>query len=147
MNNKLEIIKNDCVIEIENKKYYIYESCILNGTGYTFRIYANSKYRRERHNCFWNTSSGRIVIIGKKHNYLLNRKGEELDYEIIKYDKNILKLEITEIKGYKYYSIHLNDIILFNYCENKNIKNIWNNEIDSRYKIMIKQKITTLNYA
>lgn len=147
MNNKLEIIKNDCVIEIENKKYYIYESYILNGTGYTFRIYADLEHNKERHNCFWDISSGKIVIIDKKYNYLLNRKGKELDYEIIKYDKNILKLEITEIKGYKYYSIHLNDFILFNYGENKNIKNIWNNEINNRYKIMIKQKITTLNNA
>ena len=66
MANSLKIIENKCTIEIENKKYYLYESYIVNGTGYTFRIYANSKYSRERSNCFWSLSSDRIVILGEK---------------------------------------------------------------------------------
>ena len=135
------------VYTLENKKYYLYESYIKNGTGYTFCIYANSKYSRERNNCFWSLSSDRIVILGKNNNYILYRKNDSFEFDVIKFDKDTLKFEILLINNTKIYPIYLNDSQLFCYGESNNISNIWNDEINNRNKIIRKQKLINLNNA
>lgn len=147
MANSLKIIENKCTIEIENKKYYLYESYIVNGTGYTFRIYANSKYSRERSNCFWSLSSDRIVILGEKYNYILYRKNDSFEFDNIKFDKNTLRFDILKLNSHKLYSICLNESELFCYGENERNSKLWDKEINNRNKIIRKQKLINLDNA
>jgi len=147
--SKIKIIENEYSIIIENKEYYIYESYILNGSGYTFRIYKNSKRENERKNCFFINDGEKIVLVGKKYNYLLIKITESFEYNITKYNKDILRLDFDYKKGnnylYLFKSIYLNDKTLVIYGDNINNPDIiFSKEIELRKKIIRKKKISKI---
>ena len=135
----MEIVENNFTIKIEGKAYHIYESYIKNGTGYTFRIYVTAKHRKERENCFWYTGSKEIVVIGKEYNYMLIIKKDCFEYDIVKYDKTILRLE----KEDNILSIYLNFDRFYAFYDSKDDYNtsLWNYDIEYRKKIIRKQKL------
>jgi hypothetical protein len=93
-NKEMRIVTNTFLIRIEDKDYFIYESYIKNGSGYTFAIYKSSKLNQRRDNYYFiDYSYKQIVIIGKEYNYLLvkNDYNNKFEFNLIKYDKNILK--------------------------------------------------------
>jgi len=149
---KIHIVENNFSIIIENKEYYIYESYILNGSGYTFRIYNNSKCRKGRENCYGiDANNNKIVIVGKKYNYLLIKKKDSFEYDINTYTKDILRLEILYYKGtinpYTFKCIFFNDEKLATYASDiNNPDKLFLNEIELRKKIIRKKKIDNLNY-
>lgn len=147
MANNLKVYKNECLIEIENKKYYLYENHKSQWIDYYFCVYANSKHSRERKNCFYGLSAERVVIIGKFHNYILSRKVDKFEYDVIQFDKNILKLKTEKISTHKIHSILLNNDILYSYGDSENINLIWKKEIENRNKIIRKQKLMKISNA
>jgi hypothetical protein len=144
---KLEIVENKYSIKIENIEYFIYESYIKNGTGYTFRIYTNSKCRTKRENYFITENYDNIVVVGKKYNYLLIKKKDSFEYDITLYNKDILKLELdyTHVNALFMY-IYINDKNIASYYGDINNPNkIFLNEIELCKKIIRKKKIIKLN--
>jgi len=135
----MEIVNNNCVIKIEGKAYHIYESYIKNGTGYTFRIYVTAKHRKERENCFWSTNSKEIAVIGKEYNYMLIRKKDCFEYDIIKYTKDILRLESEGTT----LSIYLNSDRFYAFYDSVDdyYTELWKYDIEYQKKMVRKQKL------
>ena len=88
----MEIVNNDFTIEIEGEIYHIKESYIVNGTGYTFAIYDSVSNNFARIDYYLvNHHFNEIVIVSKKYNYLLIKDKNKFEFDVIKYDKNILR--------------------------------------------------------
>jgi len=62
----MEIVNNDFTIEIEGEIYHINDYYLIN-------------------------DFNEIVIVGKKYNYLLIKDKNKFEFDVIKYDKNILR--------------------------------------------------------
>lgn len=110
----IDFIENNLTIKIEGEIYYLYESYIVNGTGYTFRIYKSSKHCQERDNCYIiGTGDDKIVIIGNKYNYLLirNKDYKIFEFFITKHEKHNLRF----VQEQNLYSIYLNENRLVSY--------------------------------
>jgi len=147
---KLEFIENEYSIIIENKEYYIYESYILNGSGYTFGVYINSNRIKKRENYCCIEYNNKIVIIGKKYNHLLIKKKDLFEYDITTYTKDILRLEINYLQGnngpYIFKCIYLNDEKIVTYSDDiNNPDKLFLDEIELLKKITRKKKIIKLN--
>lgn len=110
------IVENTVTFTLDDKDYIIYESCIVDGSGYTFSIYHDKKHTKYARWYMFNTTD--ILILGEYFNYVLKRKKDILDYEIIKYSKTELRC------NYKQKNITLNDKVLVQYiwCEDKFFK-------------------------
>lgn len=140
---EVEYITNNFLIKIEDKDYFIYESYIRNGTVYTFSIYKSSKCYGMRNNYFpLDALMKNIVIIGKKYNYILERKKENFIYEITKYSKNVLKFYEEDFM----FIISLNNDILSKSSGNDNITHaLIKEEIKLRNNSIRKQKLQKIN--
>ncbi len=136
---EFKVQKNDFSILIENKIYHIYESYIINGTGYTFAIYKSSKKCQRRENYYIiGLNFNEIVIIGKKYNYMLIRNENKFEFDVIKYNKNILRCVSTTTS----HSIYLNDEkILSFYGSNK----LFEEDMKICENIVRKQKLIKIN--
>ena len=140
---EFSIVDNNVSIKIEGKMYYIHESYILNGTGYTFGIYKSSKMYQSRDNVFQITSNySQFVIIGKKYNYLLVKNKEEFGYTINKYKKNILKI-ISD--SFKQCAIYLGNTKLVSFYANIKELDIIKNESEIINKIIRFDKLKEIN--
>jgi hypothetical protein len=121
---------------------------MINGTGYTFGIYINSKRITERDNYFSINYGEKIVIIGKKYNYLLTTKKDSFEYDIITYDKDILRLGIDNPHGkviYEYIYLYDEIIEAFYGGDINNSDKKFLSEIELCKKIIRKKKIIKLN--
>lgn len=152
MNNeyKIEYVENNFSITIEDKDYYIYESYILNGSGYTFGVYINSKRRKHREKCYSIENDSKIIVVGKKYNYLLTKKKDSFEYDIITHTKDILRLEILYYEGtknpYTFRCIYLNyDPLVTFGADIDNTDKMFLDEIELCKKIVRKKKIIKLN--
>lgn len=87
----MEIVNNDITVEIEGLIYVIKESYIVNGTGYTFAIYDNSRACVRNNYYLVNFDFSDIIVVGKKYNYYLIKDKDKFEFDVIKYEKNVLK--------------------------------------------------------
>ncbi len=129
-------------IKLEDKIYHIYESYILNGTGYTFRIYKSSKMCQERDNCFIiDIHNSKIIIIGKKYNYLLIKE-ELFSFSITKYKKNVLKFIID---GKMNCGIYLEDEKLVSYYADDDLLKMIKSETEIINRNLRFEKLKKIN--
>lgn len=137
---ELEFVENTFSINIEGLEYFLYESYIKNGSGYTFSVYKSHKMSYLRDNVFIINliyDDRIIVIIGKRYNYILRRKdGDMFDFELQQYEKWQLCL-----KKDKFNSIYLNENELVKYFSNDDF---WDKEIELCNKIKRIRKIDSL---
>ena len=110
-----KVVKNEFTAIIEDKVYYIYQTSILNGTGYTFSIYTSSKMKHYRKNCYQIDFDKRIIIFGNKYNYILTKKKDSFEYDLTEYSKDILKEDIEVKDRYNIVTIYLNGDKLISY--------------------------------
>jgi hypothetical protein len=108
---KIEFVENNFSVKIEGKTYHIYESYIKNGSGYTFAIYKSSKIC-QRHTNYYIIGFyyDKIVIVGKKYNYMLLRDSNKFEFNVVKYDKIELRCYV-DVTSY----IILNDNVILNF--------------------------------
>lgn len=137
---EFRIIENTFSIKIENKIYFIYESYIENGTGYTFSIYKSSKMCQLRNDYYTIDRYNKFVIIGKKNNYLLIKhyRKNKLKFRTIKYDKTILKC----VSDKKSHDIYLNNERLVSYYGSNKL---FEKDMKICENIIRKQKLIKIN--
>jgi hypothetical protein len=88
------------------------------------------------------------VIVGKEYNYMLIRKKDCFEFDIIKYNKEILRLDIEVKLGQKYpymsYSIKLNENVFIEHGSDSD-NNLWEKESELRKKKNRKEKLIKIN--
>ena len=97
----ITIVKEDTNFQIEGITYYVMESYVKGGSGYTFRVTSDT-YTEYAENVF-QTNEYDLVILGEKKNYLARRVQGKLQYKITGYRKNTLKLSVEKNEIYKIY--------------------------------------------
>jgi hypothetical protein len=141
----MEVIENKVSVFIEDLEYWVYESYILRGSGYTFGFYWGKDLCERCDNVYnLDFDFNKYVIFGDKYNWILNRKKTERSIKFeppIKYEKDYLKI-VKSDKYDNYFNIELNGVLLESYSPGDS--SLEERELDKQLVLERKKKLNNI---
>ena len=146
---KIEMAENSAILTIEGKDYFIRESYIVKGTGYTFGVFNTAAYKFKDHciNVFNLEFGSSFVVFAKNKNYLVSREKPKpknqnahlFKFDIKPYDKYVLTFNHDPNMGI--YWIEMGDEKLIGFGPSKTHEHFFKKEIQRAKDLLRHDKL------